>query len=174
MTKVYLSLLWKVSIFWNTCQICSDLCSPTTKRQHQNVKVSTGALLHAEVRAFKWPDSHHSRWRYQMEICPRYWPFVRGIHRWPVDSPHKDQWLGTLIFFFICTWTDGWVNYRDAGDLRRHRAHYYVTVMFCWFDTQTLHREWINTHFRNSEHNCVIDICHHSSNSFFSRCQTIT
>ena len=22
----------------------------------------------------------------------RYWPFVRGIHRSPVDSPHKDQW----------------------------------------------------------------------------------
>ena len=20
---------------------------------------------------------------------PRYWPFVRGIHRWPVNSPHK-------------------------------------------------------------------------------------
>ena len=23
---------------------------------------------------------------------PRYWPFVRGIHRSPVDSPHKGQW----------------------------------------------------------------------------------
>ena len=23
---------------------------------------------------------------------PRYWPFVRGIHRSPVNSPHKDQW----------------------------------------------------------------------------------
>ena len=22
---------------------------------------------------------------------PRYWPFVRGIHRPPVNSPHKDQ-----------------------------------------------------------------------------------
>ena len=21
--------------------------------------------------------------------APRYWPFVRGIHRWPVNSPHK-------------------------------------------------------------------------------------
>ena len=29
---------------------------------------------------------------------PRYWPFVRGIHRWPVDSPHKGQWGGALIF----------------------------------------------------------------------------
>ena len=23
----------------------------------------------------------------------RYWPFVRGIHRLPVNSPHRDQWL---------------------------------------------------------------------------------
>ena len=22
---------------------------------------------------------------------PRYWPFVRGIHRFPVNSPHKGQ-----------------------------------------------------------------------------------
>ena len=29
----------------------------------------------------------------------------------------------------ICAWTNGWVNNRDACDLRRHRAHYDVTVM---------------------------------------------
>ena len=26
-----------------------------------------------------------------------YWPFVRGIHRWPVNSPHKGQWCKALI-----------------------------------------------------------------------------
>ena len=30
---------------------------------------------------------------------PRYWPFVRGIHRSPVSSPHKGQWRGALMFF---------------------------------------------------------------------------
>ena len=29
---------------------------------------------------------------------PRYWPFVRGIHRSPVNSPHKGQWPGALMF----------------------------------------------------------------------------
>ena len=29
---------------------------------------------------------------------PRYWPFVRGIHRSPVNSPHKGQWRGALMF----------------------------------------------------------------------------
>ena len=56
---------------------------------------------------------------------PRYWPFVRGIHRSPVNSRHKGQWRGTLMFSVICAWTNRWV----AGDLRRHRSHYDVIVM---------------------------------------------
>ena len=32
---------------------------------------------------------------------PRYLPFVRGIHRWPMKSPHKGQWCGALIFFHL-------------------------------------------------------------------------
>ena len=35
---------------------------------------------------------------------PRYWPFVRGIHRSPVNSPHKGQWRGALMFSLICVW----------------------------------------------------------------------
>ena len=60
---------------------------------------------------------------------PRNWPFVRGIHRSPVNSPHKGQWRGALMFFFICVWINDWVNNREVGDLRRYRAHYDVTVM---------------------------------------------
>ena len=61
---------------------------------------------------------------------PRYWPFVRVIHRSPVNSPHKGQWCGSLMFSLICFWINGWVNNREAGDLRRYHAHYDVTVMF--------------------------------------------
>ena len=61
---------------------------------------------------------------------PRYWPFVRGIHRSPVNSPHKDQWRGALMFSFICAWINGWVNNGETGDLKRTRAHYGVTVMW--------------------------------------------
>ena len=32
--------------------------------------------------------------------------------------------------FFICAWTNVWVNHREAGYLRRHRAQYDVTVMY--------------------------------------------
>ena len=60
---------------------------------------------------------------------PCNWPFVRAIPRSPVNSPHKGQPLGDLMFSFICAWTNGSANHRDTSDLRRHRAHYHVTVM---------------------------------------------
>ena len=94
----------------------------------------------------------YSWWRHQMEtfsallaLCagnspvPGEFPlcvtFVRGIHRSPVNSPHKGQWRGALMFPLICTWINDWVNNREAGDLRRHRAHYDVSVM--WFRHQS-------------------------------------
>ena len=61
-------------------------------------------------------------------------PFVRGIHRSPVNSPHKSQWRGALVFSLICVWINDWVNNREAGDLRRYRAHYDVILMrFLWY-----------------------------------------
>ena len=60
----------------------------------------------------------------------RYWPFVRGIHQSPVYSPHKGQWRRVVVFSLICAWINGWVNIREAGDLRRHRSQYDVTVMW--------------------------------------------
>ena len=66
---------------------------------------------------------------------PRYWLFVRGIHRSPVNSPHKGQWRGALMFSLICTRINGWVNNREAGDLARHYAYYDVIVMVWYMPT---------------------------------------
>ena len=60
-----------------------------------------------------------------------YWPIVWGIHRSSVNSSHKGQWRGALMFSLICACTNGWVNNGGAGDLRHHRAHYDATVMNC-------------------------------------------
>ena len=60
---------------------------------------------------------------------PRYWPFVRGIHRSPMNSPHKGQWRGALMFSLISTWINRWVNNGEASDFRRYRAHYDAIVM---------------------------------------------
>ena len=63
---------------------------------------------------------------------PRHWPYVWGIHQSTVNSPHKGQWRGALMFPLICTWMNAWVNNREAGDSRRLHAHNDVIVMQCW------------------------------------------
>ena len=50
--------------------------------------------------------SSHSIWSAHDDVIewkhfPRYWPFVRGIHRFPVNSPHRAQWRGVLMFSLI-------------------------------------------------------------------------
>ena len=72
-----------------------------------------------------WMHDDVIKWKH----FPRYWPFVWVIHRFPVNSSNKGQWRGALMFSLICTRINGWVNNREAGDLRRHRSHYDVTVM---------------------------------------------
>ena len=52
---------------------------------------------------------------------PRYWPFVRGIHRSPVNPPRKGQWCGPLMLSLIYAWINWWFE--------SHRAHNDVTVM---------------------------------------------
>ena len=69
-------------------------------------------------------------WRHEMETLSHYWPFVLGIYRSPVNSHHKGQWRGALMFSLICAWIKGWSNNGEARDSRRHRAHYDVTVMY--------------------------------------------
>ena len=55
----------------------------------------------------------------------RYWPFVRGIqrHRWIPRTKITDAELWCFL------WSDDWVNNGAAGDLRRYRAHFDVSVM---------------------------------------------
>ena len=59
---------------------------------------------------------------------PRYCPFVWGIHRSPVNST-KGSDAELWCFLWFAHWINGWVNNREAGDLRRHRAYYDVIVM---------------------------------------------
>ena len=78
-----------------------------------NLIFSNNSLNHDDV----------TKWKH----FPRHWPFVREIH--PVNFPHKGQWRGALLFALICAWINGWVNNREAGDLRCYRAHYDVIVI---------------------------------------------
>ena len=83
--------------------------------------VQDGRYIHGAVLSF---HDDVIKWKH----FPRYWPFVRGIHRSPVNSRTKAmQWHGALMFSLICAWMNDWVNNRRAGDLRGYRAHYDVT-----------------------------------------------
>ena len=66
----------------------------------------------------------------------------------PVNSPHNGQWRGALMFSLICVWINGWINNREAGDLRRHRVYYDVTVMNDSLTKTTVAvRAWMCTYF---------------------------
>ena len=45
------------------------------------------------------------------------------------EFPAQRPVTWSFDFFLICVWINGWVNNREAGDLRRYGAHYDVIVM---------------------------------------------
>ena len=80
-------------------------------------------------------------WRHQIETFPALLVICAGIHRGPVNSPHKGQWREALVFSLICIWINGWVNNREAGDSRRYRTNYDVTVITQW-SSRRYRRGW--------------------------------
>ena len=70
-----------------------------------------------------------SWWCHQMETFSTLLAICVGNSPLLVNSPHKGQWRGALMFSLICVWISGWVNSREAGALRCHRAHYGAIVM---------------------------------------------
>ena len=94
------------------------------KKQYMNMLKNFGSSARHDNQDFK-------------RISKTCWILAAFFNSWlvesnittPVNSPHKGQWRGALIFSLICARTYGWVNNGEAGDLRRHRAHYDVIVM---------------------------------------------
>ena len=83
---------------------------------------------HAERRYDLWchPEPW---WRHQMETFSALLALCAGNSPVPVNSQHKGQWRGALMFSLIWVWINSWVNNREACDLRRYRAHCDVIVM---------------------------------------------
>ena len=124
---------------WKMTQNSIDNCIYSICRPYIEI-LSYGYIgqgTNCETIKFAW-------WPHQMKHFPRSWPFVRGIHRLPVNSPHKGQWRGALVFSLICAWTNAWVNNREAGDLRRHCAHYDVIAMDLNFYFQETDKTLLN------------------------------
>ena len=69
-------------------------------------------------------------WRHQMETVSASLAFCAGNSLVTGEFPSQRPVTQSLGVFFICVWTNNWGNNRETGDLRRHHAHYDVTVMF--------------------------------------------
>ena len=85
----------------------------------------------AQLRSIKMADARYNQFRKSLIVLTKHLvrhPYCTRIDS-PVNSPDKGQWRGALIFSLVCAWINGWVNNREACDLRRNRAHYDVTVM---------------------------------------------
>ena len=144
-----LSPIRRQAIFCTNAEIL--LIGPSeTKFSEIFIGIQTFSLMkwHLKTSSVKWslfclglnglmPKSKTYRWSPKccimltswMKHFSRYWPLVRGIHRSPVNSPHKTEWRGALMFLWSAPWINGRVSNREAGDLTRHRAHYDVIVM---------------------------------------------
>ena len=79
----------------------------------------------SDIRLASWQHDDVIKWKH----FSRYWSLVRGIHRLPVKSPTKASDLELRRFLLSAPWINGWIDNREAGDLRRHRTHYDVIVM---------------------------------------------
>ena len=79
--------------------------------------------------SFQWINGDHSWWRHQMETFSALLAICAGNSPAPVNSPHKGQGRGALMFSLICVSINGWVSSREAGDSRRYCAHFDVNVM---------------------------------------------
>ena len=116
--------LWKARVVMPILSslMAAEVAIFTTSDATSNEKVGIMAMW---VSANPLTHDDVIKWKH----FPRNWPFVREIHRSPVNFPHKGQWRGALMFSLIYVWINDWVNNREAGDLRRQHGHYDVIVM---------------------------------------------
>ena len=103
--------------------IYTNLSSVNTIHAHFPLTVLQPLGQDCEQSSIPW-------WRHQMEKFSALLATCTGNSPVPGEAaPRKGQWRGALMFSLIWVWINGWVNDLDAGDLRRSRAHYDVTLM---------------------------------------------
>ena len=107
--------IWSICIknwlVWQVACLTGHLCSwEWYNADDQCVRQTNSFLstLSGQRERYNWSNIcehdfcrvHHDviKWKH----FPRYWPFVREIHRSPMNSNHKGQWRGALIFSVIC------------------------------------------------------------------------
>ena len=115
-------------------------CSRVHMYAYTCIYIRIGPGLLCSHDACFYPDDV-VKWKH----FPRYWPFVRGIHRSPMNSSHKGQCHGALIFPLIYALNKR-LSIQSRGcwfetpsrSLRRHRNDYCSLVTY--FDKVSIQR----------------------------------
>ena len=92
-----------------------------------NFSCPFGGIPRPVSNAVSSGHDHVIKWKH----LPRYWPFVRGIHRSPVNSPHKWPVTRSFDVFFDLRLYKRLSKHSWGWFLRRYHAHDDVTVMQC-------------------------------------------
>ena len=117
--------LWVLKICWGLCtekihttRQCIDLnCHlSVVKDRHPSHPLKNSSLIYMMT----WR-------RHRMETFSALLAICAGNSPVPGEFPAQRP--------VIAVWINGWVNNREAGDLRRYCAHYDVTVMIIWYNT---------------------------------------
>ena len=113
------------------------------KRSQIFVHNAPDGTLSSEKKQYPHPPSTFSSWwRHQMETFSALLALCAGNSPVTREFPSQRPVTRSFIFSLICAWINGWVNNLEAGDLRRHRGHYDITVML-WPVFSTCNWRWI-------------------------------
>ena len=116
-------VIWHEQLFMCSLECHRGVCCSIRELNTKVTLSSAHKKIDTRVHTtFSW-------WRHQMETFSALLTICAGNSPVPVNSPHKGQWGGALMFSLICVWINDWVYNRESGGLRRHRAHYDVIVM---------------------------------------------
>ena len=99
-----------------TTQILDD-----TENNDNNVSIKGRSVVLTKLSSVTMTSSNGNIFCFTGPLCAEF-----TGHRW---IPRTKACHRALMFSLIWAWTNGWVNNRDAGNLRRHRAHYDLTLM---------------------------------------------
>ena len=112
----------KVDLWWYRPGFIIGI--PTPVRRHPCTTMASWSPFTLRLSIF-----HITWWRHQMETFSALLSICAGNSPVPSEFPAQRPVTRSFVVSLICVWIIGWVNNREAGDLRRYRAHYDVIVM---------------------------------------------
>ena len=120
----YLNQCWVIVISFLTVKISYDIKTFVfiQEMRHLKCRLKMSAILLMPWCINPW-------WRHQMETFSALLAICAVNSPGTGEFPAQRSVTRSFDFSLICVWINGWVSNCEAGDLRRYRAHYDVTVM---------------------------------------------